>query len=171
MLKPDRIIIERRPDSAYVHLFPYYVELCATSQFRSKLKGEGGILPSAVWHSKGGRTPCQLADPAQAQPRDGPAGLAGAASGNRKIVARCPGVPATQGNSKLLQAIQWVLPLRLPVNTRCGAQTDTVEHWFWPVCGPRSHVTLHKPSARTVAPSAAVEGKTGRSWHCRRIRR
>ena len=32
MLKPDRIIVERRPDSAYEHLFPYYVELCATSQ-------------------------------------------------------------------------------------------------------------------------------------------
>jgi hypothetical protein len=40
MLKPDHIIIERRPDRAYDKLFPYYVELCATSQFRSKLKGE-----------------------------------------------------------------------------------------------------------------------------------
>ena len=48
MLKPDRIIVERRPDPAYDHFFPYYVELCATSQFRSKLKGEGGIAGHAV---------------------------------------------------------------------------------------------------------------------------
>jgi hypothetical protein len=41
-LKPDDIIIERRPDAAYEKLFPYYVELCAASQFRSKLTGEGG---------------------------------------------------------------------------------------------------------------------------------
>ena len=36
MLKPDRIIVERRPDRFYDVFFPYYVELCATSQFRSK---------------------------------------------------------------------------------------------------------------------------------------
>jgi len=53
MLKPDRIIVERRPDSAYDHLFPYYVELCATSQFRSKLKGEGGVAGHAVMYIKG----------------------------------------------------------------------------------------------------------------------
>jgi hypothetical protein len=41
-LKPDDIIIERRPDTAYEKLFPYYVELCAASQFQSKLTGEGG---------------------------------------------------------------------------------------------------------------------------------
>jgi hypothetical protein len=41
-LKQDDIIIERRPDAAYEKLFPYYVELCAASQFRSKLTGEGG---------------------------------------------------------------------------------------------------------------------------------
>ena len=41
-LKPDDIIIERRPDTAYEKLFPYYVELCAASRFRSKLTGEGG---------------------------------------------------------------------------------------------------------------------------------
>src|SRR5262249_61367561 len=50
MLKPDRIIVERRPDAAYEHLFPYYVELCATSQFRSKLKGEGGLAGHAVMY-------------------------------------------------------------------------------------------------------------------------
>jgi len=41
-LKPDDIIIERRPDTEYEKLFPYYVELCAASQFQSKLTGEGG---------------------------------------------------------------------------------------------------------------------------------
>ena len=53
MLKPDHIIIERRPDQAYDKLFPYYVELCATSQFRSKLKGEGGVAGHAVMYIKG----------------------------------------------------------------------------------------------------------------------
>jgi len=53
MLKPDHIIVERRPDPAYDHLFPSYVELCATSQFRSKLKGEGGIAGHAVMYIKG----------------------------------------------------------------------------------------------------------------------
>ena len=41
-LKPDDVIVERRPDLAYEKLFPYYVELCAASQFRSKLTDEGG---------------------------------------------------------------------------------------------------------------------------------
>jgi len=53
MLKPDRIIAERRPDPVYDQLFPYYVELCATSQFRSKLKGEGGVAGHAVMYIKG----------------------------------------------------------------------------------------------------------------------
>src|SRR5215472_5363578 len=53
MLKPDRIIIERRPTPFYDELFPYYVELCATSQFRSKMKGEGGIAGHAVMYIKG----------------------------------------------------------------------------------------------------------------------
>jgi hypothetical protein len=53
MLKPDHIIIERRPDPVYDQLFPYYVELCATSQFRSKLKGEGGVAGHAVMYIKG----------------------------------------------------------------------------------------------------------------------
>ncbi|MGA2125654.1 MAG: hypothetical protein ABSG76_05815 [Xanthobacteraceae bacterium] len=53
MLTPDRIIIERRPDPVYDQLFPYYVELCATSRFRSKLKGEGGIAGHAVMYIKG----------------------------------------------------------------------------------------------------------------------
>jgi len=53
MLKPDRIIAERRPDPVYDQFFPYYVELCATSQFRSKMKGEGGIAGHAVMYIKG----------------------------------------------------------------------------------------------------------------------
>ena len=53
MLKPDRIIVERRPDPVYDQLFPYYVELCATSQFRSKMKGEGGVAGHAVMYIKG----------------------------------------------------------------------------------------------------------------------
>jgi hypothetical protein len=53
MLKSDRIIVERRPDPAYDRLFPYYIELCATSQFRSKLKGEGGVAGHAVMYVKG----------------------------------------------------------------------------------------------------------------------
>jgi hypothetical protein len=53
MLKPDRIIVERRPDPVYDELFPYYVELCATGQFRSKLKGEGGVAGHAVMYIKG----------------------------------------------------------------------------------------------------------------------
>ena len=53
MLKPDRIIVEHRPDPVYDQLFPYYVELCATSQFRSKLKGEGGVAGHAVMYIKG----------------------------------------------------------------------------------------------------------------------
>ena len=53
MLKPDRVIVERRPDPAYDRLFPYYVELCATSQFRSKVKGEGGLAGHAVMYVKG----------------------------------------------------------------------------------------------------------------------
>ena len=53
MLKPDRIIVERRPDPVYDQFFPYYVEICATSQFRSKLKGEGGVTGHAVMYIKG----------------------------------------------------------------------------------------------------------------------
>jgi hypothetical protein len=53
MLKPNHIIVERRPDPAYEKLFPYYVELCATSQFRPKLKGEGGLAGHAVMYIKG----------------------------------------------------------------------------------------------------------------------
>ncbi len=53
MLTPDRIIVERRPDPVYDQLFPYYVELCAISQFRSVVKGEGGVTGHAVMYIKG----------------------------------------------------------------------------------------------------------------------
>ena len=53
MLTPDRIIIEQRPDPVYDQLFPYYVELCATSQFRSNEKGRGGLTGHAVMYIKG----------------------------------------------------------------------------------------------------------------------
>jgi hypothetical protein len=53
-LKPGEIIIERRPDTAYEKLFPYYAELCAASQFRSKLTGEGGgVAGHAILYLKG----------------------------------------------------------------------------------------------------------------------
>src|SRR5271169_4261808 len=53
-LKPDDVIVERRPDAAYEKLFPYYVELCAASQFRSILTGEGGgVAGHAVLYLKG----------------------------------------------------------------------------------------------------------------------
>src|SRR5215472_12254979 len=53
LLKPGHIIVERRPDIAYEKLFPYYVELCAGSQFRAKLTGEGGLAGHAVMYIKG----------------------------------------------------------------------------------------------------------------------
>ena len=53
LLKPGHIIIERRPDAAYEKLFRDYVELCAASQFRAKLTGEGGIAGHAVMYLKG----------------------------------------------------------------------------------------------------------------------
>jgi hypothetical protein len=53
LLKPGHIIVETRPDAAYEKLFPYYVELCAGSQFHSKLTGEGGVAGHAVMYIKG----------------------------------------------------------------------------------------------------------------------
>jgi hypothetical protein len=53
LLKPGHIIVERRPDTAYEQLFPYYVELCAGSQFHSKMTGKGGLAGHAVMYLKG----------------------------------------------------------------------------------------------------------------------
>ena len=52
-LTPDHILVERRPDPRYDQLFPHYVELCATSQFRSTDKGRGGVTGHAVMYLKG----------------------------------------------------------------------------------------------------------------------
>jgi hypothetical protein len=41
------------PDGRYEALFPYYVELCAVSQFRPKDRGPGGIPGHAVMYLKG----------------------------------------------------------------------------------------------------------------------
>jgi hypothetical protein len=49
----DDIILERRPGLVYDQLYPYYVELCAVSQFRSKTKGTGGVPGHAVMYLKG----------------------------------------------------------------------------------------------------------------------
>jgi hypothetical protein len=53
-LAPEQIIVERRADAAYEALFPYYVELCAASQYRSEQSGEEGGPPGhAVLYLKG----------------------------------------------------------------------------------------------------------------------
>ena len=52
-LTPDHLLVERHPDPRYDQLFPYYVELCATSQFRSSDKGRGGVTGHAVMYLKG----------------------------------------------------------------------------------------------------------------------
>jgi hypothetical protein len=49
----DDIILERRPGIVYDQLYPYYVELCAVSQFRAKTKGTGGVPGHAVMYLKG----------------------------------------------------------------------------------------------------------------------
>lgn len=59
-LAPKHIIVERRADAAYERLFPYYVELCAASQFQSKLTREGGgPAGHAVLYLKGA---CKIDD-------------------------------------------------------------------------------------------------------------
>jgi hypothetical protein len=54
LLKPDRIIVERTPDPAYDQLFPYYVELCALSQWSLREGGRGNPFGHAVMYLKGG---------------------------------------------------------------------------------------------------------------------
>lgn len=53
VVQRDEIIIERVPEAAYEELIPYYAELCAVSQFRSKIKGPGGVPGHAVMYLKG----------------------------------------------------------------------------------------------------------------------
>jgi hypothetical protein len=52
-LKQDTIIVERSPDRAYEHLFPYYVELCALSQWETKDRRRGNPFGHAVMYIKG----------------------------------------------------------------------------------------------------------------------
>ena len=49
----EGLLIERRPNLAYEELFPHYVELCVTSQYRSKTKGRGGPAGHALMYIKG----------------------------------------------------------------------------------------------------------------------
>jgi hypothetical protein len=59
-LAPKHIIVERRADAAYERLFPHYVELCAGSQYQSKLTGAGGgLVGHAVLYLKGA---CKIDD-------------------------------------------------------------------------------------------------------------
>src|SRR6476620_6217305 len=53
VLKPDHIIMEHDQAFAYDNLFLHYVRFFGTSQFRSKLKGEGGVAGHAVMYIKG----------------------------------------------------------------------------------------------------------------------
>jgi hypothetical protein len=53
LLKPEQIIVERTPDPAYDRLFPYYVELCALSQWSRKDGGRGNPFGHAVMYIKG----------------------------------------------------------------------------------------------------------------------
>ena len=52
-IKDEDIITERRPDPVYDELFPYYVDLCAASQFRPKFKALGGVPGHAAMYIKG----------------------------------------------------------------------------------------------------------------------
>ncbi|MGF1641812.1 MAG: hypothetical protein ACFCUO_12760 [Rhodospirillales bacterium] len=53
LLKTDEIIVEQRPDPVYEQLFPYYVELCALSQWDRKAGGRGNPFGHAVMYLKG----------------------------------------------------------------------------------------------------------------------
>ena len=52
-LKPDSIIVERRPDAAYEKLFPYYVDLCTVSRTRRKDGTGGNPFGHAALYIKG----------------------------------------------------------------------------------------------------------------------
>ena len=49
----SEVVPRVQPDPIYEELFPYYVELCAVSQFRSLTKGVGGVPGHAVMYLKG----------------------------------------------------------------------------------------------------------------------
>lgn len=50
---PDAIIAETRPDPVYDALFPRYAEICATSQWRKRVGGQGNPFGHAVIYLKG----------------------------------------------------------------------------------------------------------------------
>lgn len=53
VLLPAEKFVPHEPDPRYESLFPYYVELCATTQFRSPELGTGGSPGHAVMYLKG----------------------------------------------------------------------------------------------------------------------
>jgi hypothetical protein len=53
LFAPAEPFTRHEPDARYDTLFPYYVELCATTQFRSDTKGTGGTPGHAVMYLKG----------------------------------------------------------------------------------------------------------------------
>lgn len=52
-ISPERIIAEQRPDEVYEALFPRYAEICATSQWRKRVGGQGNPFGHAVIYLKG----------------------------------------------------------------------------------------------------------------------
>lgn len=53
LFAPVDAFAHHEPDARYEALFPYYVELCATTQFRSTTMGTGGSPGHAVMYLKG----------------------------------------------------------------------------------------------------------------------
>jgi len=53
LFRPVEGFTLHEPEARYEALFPYYVELCAVSQFRSDTKGSGGSPGHAVMYLKG----------------------------------------------------------------------------------------------------------------------
>lgn len=53
LFAPTEAFSHHEPEARYEELFPYYVELCATSQFRSPELGSGGSPGHAVMYLKG----------------------------------------------------------------------------------------------------------------------
>lgn len=53
LFEPAEGFAHHEPDARYEALFPYYVELCASSQFRPLDRSEGGIPGHAVMYLKG----------------------------------------------------------------------------------------------------------------------
>lgn len=52
-ISPETIIAEQRPDEIYEALFPRYAEICATSQWRKKVGGQGNPFGHAIIYLKG----------------------------------------------------------------------------------------------------------------------